>query len=405
MTALTLATPASEPFLWWAKYTTLIDLTFCVYFAPSRIQVLPFGRQNSFQDGAGGINVESRPAIVRATHLNDYISVLRDIGAPVDRDLARSRLPPRIEETPDLYVSVPVAIEWVARTGHDLEPMELGLLAARKASLSSLRPAQQIAIMTAQTGLMRLEALAALSRFEDSVLVMHIRQEAGSVRVICNMIGVDRHPLVCLAEWLNLQAIISIIRSVTGPSWFPSELCFVSSCRPAEGVYAAFPNTRFLMGQPHSSVVVARADLARLTFDPTVSDIHPPVSLLSDDPQDGPSESWEFISLMRMLIQPYVNDGRPDVALAAELAGLSTRTLQRRLKLCGSSYSQILQEARFQLAFTRLDDPDQKVIDIAMMTGYESPQHFTRAFRRFTGVTPSEYRNQSAGITIKESAN
>ncbi len=33
-----------------------------------------------------------------------------------------------------------------------------------------------------------------------------------------------------------------------------------------------------------------------------------------------------------------------------------------------------------------------KVIDVAFMAGYESPQHFTRAFRRFTGVTPTAYR-------------
>jgi hypothetical protein len=61
-----------------------------------------------------------RLALVRATHLNDYISVLREIGAPVDRELARSKLPQHIEATPDLYVSIPVALEWIARTGHDL---------------------------------------------------------------------------------------------------------------------------------------------------------------------------------------------------------------------------------------------------------------------------------------------
>ena len=64
-----------------------------------------------------------RLSLVRATHLNDYISVLRRIGAPVDRDLAQSKLPPRVEETPDLYVSIPVAIEWIARSGRDLDAM------------------------------------------------------------------------------------------------------------------------------------------------------------------------------------------------------------------------------------------------------------------------------------------
>jgi AraC-like DNA-binding protein len=249
--------------------------------------------------------------------------------------------------------------------------------------------------MAAQTGLARLQALAALSRFEDSVLAMSIRQEADRIRVICNMVDLDRHPFVCLAEWLNLQAVISVVRSVAGPAWCPSELCFVGSSRPSEAVQKAFPNTRILVRQKHASVVVARADLAQLTFDATAPEKNSPGPLPSYDAQDGPAEAWDFINLMRMLIQPYINDGSVDVAVAAEMAGMSTRTLQRRLKLSGSSYSRLLREARFQLACAQLGDPGMKVIDVAMLTGYESPQHFTRAFRRFTGVTPSEYRNRS----------
>ena len=105
---------------------------------------------------------------------------------------------------------------------------------------------------------------------------------------------------------------------------------------------------------------------------------------------------WSFVTLLRVMVQPYLNDGRRDIAFAAEMAGMSTRTLQRRLRLCGSSYSQILQDARFALACRALDDPAMKIIDVAMLAGYESPQHFSRAFRRFTGVTPSQYRRRMA---------
>lgn len=340
-----------------------------------------------------GLHVDCRLALVRATHLQDYIVVLRDIGAPVDRGLARSLLPSRIEETPDLYVSVPVALEWIARTGHDFHPMELGFRGAQQASLASLRPAQQATIMTAQTGLKRLEALVGLSRYEDSALEMTIRHEGDDIRVICTMGALSRHGFVCFAEWLNLGAIISVIRSVVGVTWCPSELCFVSpGCLP-QAVHAAFPNTRILVGQPQTSVLVARADLARPTYDAIPSTHDTLASLSSKDVQDGRS-AWEFVSLLRMMIQPYISDGRIDVAFAAEMAGLSTRTLQRKLKLSGSSYSQIVQEARFELACSHLDEPGMKVIDVAMMAGYESPQHFTRAFRRFTGVTPSQYRDQ-----------
>jgi AraC-like DNA-binding protein len=332
-------------------------------------------------------------ALVRATHLLDYISVLRDTGAPVDRELARSPLPPRIEETPDLYVNIPVVLEWIARTGHDFHPMELGLFGAQKASLASLRPAHQAAIMAAQTGLKRLEAVIAIAGVEDSALDISIRHEGDDMRVTCTMAGLDQHLFLCLAEWLNLQGIISVMRSVMGAAWCPSEICFVSPMRPPQAAHAAFPNTRIRIGQPSTSVVVARADLSRSTCDARTSATGSPAALSSSEVQDGRS-AWEFISLLRMMVQPYLNGGRIEMALAAEMAGISTRTLQRRLQLSGSTFSQIVQEARFELARTRLDDSGMKVIDVAMTVGYDSPQHFTRAFRRFTGVTPSQYRNQ-----------
>lgn len=337
-------------------------------------------------------------ALVRATHLNDYISVLREIGAPVDRALSHSTLPPRIEETPDLYVSVPAALEWIAKTGRDLEPMALGLLGARKASLSSLRPAQQTAIVTAQTGLKRLEALADVARYEDSVLDMRIRPEADGIRVVCAMTGMGRHPLVCFAEWMNLQAVIAVVRSVAGPAWCPLELGFVSSSRPPEAVQAAFPNTRILVSQPVSSVLVSREELARSTQDETISTKDPSAHLICEESPDGGPEVWDFISLLRTMVQPYLTEGRTDVAFVAEMAGISKRTLQRRLMISGTSYSRILKEARFELARARLSDPGLKVIDVAMIAGYESPQHFSRAFRRFTGVTPSEYRQSSVRL-------
>ena len=355
-------------------------------------------RAKSILDTLRKLNLEGRLALVRATHLNDYIAVLREIGAPVDRDLARSPLPPRIEETPDLYVNIPVALEWIARTGHDLNPMELGFLAAQKASLASLRPAQQAAIMTAQTGLQRLEALVDISRYEDSALEMSIRHEGDDVRVVCTMPGLNRHVFICLAEWLNLQAIISVIRSVVSASWCPDELCFISRGCPPEAVYAAFPNTRILLSQPHTSVSVARADLVRPTFDVIPSTRNTLESLSSEDGQSG----WEFISLLRMMVQPYLNDGRIDLTFAAEMTGISTRTLQRKLTLNGSSYSQVVKEARFELARTHLAEPEMKIVDIAMMAGYESPQHFSRAFRRFTGVTPSQYRKQCGEDASRE---
>ncbi|UHD17275.1 AraC family transcriptional regulator [Thiocapsa bogorovii] len=346
-----------------------------------------------------------RLAIVRAAHLRDYLVVMRRIGMPVDRELARSRLPPQIEETPDLYVSVPVAIEWIAHCGRDLEPMALGFLGARQASRASIKPVHLTEMLAAQTGYRRLEAFIRIACREDNGLRVSLRQEGDQTRVICDMVHLGRHPFICFAEWLNLQGVMSVMSDLAGPNWRPRELTFVSRYAPPDLAREALPDTRILVGQPYSSILIDSVHLARPcggTSIPshTVSDTESRTGLASIEQGNGASdqvEAWDFLHLLRMLLQPYLNGGRPDLSLVAEIVGMSTRTLQRRLQQSRSSYSEVLQEARFDLARSLLDEPGAKVIDVAMTSGYESQQHFTRAFRRFTGLTPTRYRRAMAG--------
>ena len=341
--------------------------------------------------------MSARLAIVRAAHFHDYLAVLRRIGMPVDRELARSRLPPQIEEAPDLYVSVPVAIEWIAQCGRDLEPMELGFLGAQQASRASIKPAHLTEMLAAQTGYRRLAAFIRIACREDSSLRVSVRQEGDQTRVICDTVHLGRHPFICFAEWLNLQGVMSIMSDLAGPNWCPRELTFVSRYAPPDLAREAFPDTRILVGHAYPSILIDSAHLARHCVGAATPSDTAPVSLGQGNGPSDQVETWDFLNLLRMILQPYLNGGRPDLALVAEIVGMSPRTLQRRLQQSGSSYSQVLQEARFDLARSLLDDPGAKIIDVAMTAGYDSQQHFTRAFRRFTGLTPTRYRRAMAG--------
>lgn len=77
-------------------------------------------------------------AIIRAAHLLVYIDELREIGVPVERALARSRLPPWALEDADAYVSYALCLEWLAGCSSDMELMEFGFRAARRGSLATL---------------------------------------------------------------------------------------------------------------------------------------------------------------------------------------------------------------------------------------------------------------------------
>ncbi len=91
--------------------------------------------------------------------------------------------------------------------------------------------------------------------------------------------------------------------------------------------------------------------------------------------------------------------GDPTVSDAAKVYNLSDRTLSRYLKQEGTSFRQLLQEKRKELAHHYLRNTTIPVTHVADKLGYTSVSNFTRVFHRWYGVSPSAYRNKSSEIT------
>ena len=87
----------------------------------------------------------------------------------------------------------------------------------------------------------------------------------------------------------------------------------------------------------------------------------------------------------------------------AQKAALSPFYYQRIFgALCGMTVGEYIRARRMTLAAQELSSGDEKVIDVALKYGYDSPDSFTKAFKRFHGYTPKEVRFN--GATIKEFA-
>jgi AraC-like DNA-binding protein len=77
--------------------------------------------------------------------------------------------------------------------------------------------------------------------------------------------------------------------------------------------------------------------------------------------------------------------------LVATELGLSLRSLQRGLKAHETSYEELLREVRLELACGQLRERRRTSSEIAFSLGYDNASAFSRAFRRWTGMAPSEY--------------
>jgi AraC-like DNA-binding protein len=88
--------------------------------------------------------------------------------------------------------------------------------------------------------------------------------------------------------------------------------------------------------------------------------------------------------------------GYPDLTQVASILGMSSRTLKRHLQAHGTSFTRLLDHARRRDAVRLLEDPQLDVARVAEALGYGDPPSFTRAFRRWTGDTPTGARRRVA---------
>ncbi len=110
------------------------------------------------------------------------------------------------------------------------------------------------------------------------------------------------------------------------------------------------------------------------------------------------SQRPDFVKATRKAIIVHLQtQGFPTIHEAAKVLEITTRTLQRRLSEAGTSYSRIADDLRYEAACRLLDRGCQNVADIAGALSYSHPTHFTRAFFRWAGMTPSTYRHQCKG--------
>jgi len=108
--------------------------------------------------------------------------------------------------------------------------------------------------------------------------------------------------------------------------------------------------------------------------------------LLSSSP-DG-----EFKTALLTVLKGYRSAGWLTIGDVAKLAELSVRTLQRKLAEEGADFSDVVEQVRHELAVDLLENTDVTLTEIAGELGYSTLPNFSRAFKRWTGTSPGEFR-------------
>ena len=99
-----------------------------------------------------------------------------------------------------------------------------------------------------------------------------------------------------------------------------------------------------------------------------------------------------LVSAVRAEIYRQLADGEPSLETVAEALGLTARALSSRLTRQQQRFAEILDGLRQSLAELYLQDPALSLTEIALLLGFAESSSFSRAFRRWRGVSPNHWR-------------
>lgn len=189
-----------------------------------------------------------------------------------------------------------------------------------------------------------------------------------------------------------LRGLVQVIQRGAGDDWWPKRLVLQGSRPnrqpPLEGFVsaeisyhpdmAAFAVPREVLPLPMRHPMAAPP----LSTEPSLDE----ASFLATAPGKTPADVLKqlFVTLLPL--------GYPTIDKLGEIVGLHPRALQRLLQRQSISYRELVDDVRSQQATDLLRRSDASVTDIAFDLGYTDVAHFIRAFRRWTGVSPTRYR-------------
>ncbi len=203
--------------------------------------------------------------------------------------------------------------------------------------------------------------------------------------------GLGRH-----GNEFNVVAILQMGRAVLREAWAPTSAWF-SNAKPTDttALERIVGTSKLHFGRDGNGLEISRTLLERAvpTADPSLlalMDRYAALELEALPRGDG------LLERVSVAIRNTMQAGTPRLADVARGQKMSPRTLQRRLEAEGQTFAGVVEAVRKQLAITYLTASQQSLAEIAFTLGYSDMPSFLRAFRRWTGATPTEYRARAA---------
>jgi AraC-like DNA-binding protein len=334
-------------------------------------------------------SVEGARFTVAASSVRGALAHAAARRVELDGVLAVAGLTPGDLEGPEARVSQAannaVLAELVARSGD----ADFGLHFAERLDLDALDVVGHLAAQSATLG-DAFERVCAYSRILHDSGRVDLEHRAGEVVLYPGCRGLlhvyPRH----VAEFATLAAIV-LARRVTGVAIVPRAVTFKHEAPARIAEHCRLFGVAPSFDEPETSLVLEASVLGLRIAGSRPGLVSYLDAYARDVSSRLPADGGLAASVERVVTSSMAR-GVPDIDTVATQLGLSSRTLQRRLDSEGTTFQGIVDRARRQLAERYLDDARLSLAEIGFLVGFADPSNFHRAFRRWTGMTPSVFR-------------
>jgi len=317
-----------------------------------------------------------------------FIQYLHQAGAHIERELIRSSLPVMAMDDADCFIPSHNYWDFIASVAEREGIRDLGFLTGLQSGADAADPGMARRLAKHASLHQAMEQFCKFASTQISRVALWLEPADNNTHRLCYQTSFgSEHPAYVHFQWYGLMATMAAIQLFASRRWQPRTIGLGSGTKPGARIRKHFPQTDFITRQPHCYISISNRFLCKA---PQLND----ELLLSSPRYKKIKPPRDFIGTLKLALRSYLRDGAPSVELAANIADLSTRTLQRCLADEQLSYRGLLNTVRYETAIELMQNADNSVADIASLLGYTDPSHFARAFRRIAGVSPREHMQQ-----------
>lgn len=329
--------------------------------------------------------------VVRALSLLGLRELVAEFGGDLDALAREAGLELDDLNEPEKLIPARKAHELVNFAAARLGRKDLGLLWGARSDPSRLGPLY-VAVANAQTGRQALELVANFLHVNFPTGSVFLKKLPGRPHDFLGVRSYLRNPppLAHFHE-RRVGSLHVVLKLVCGPGYGPHQVWFSHEQLSSMPAYQRVFGVRPLFGMKENGLVIARSvlDAVRPSANRQVREMA--VAYLK---AHAPAADASITAETRYVTEVLMRSSLCTVTEAARVLGLHQRSLQRRLRDEGTSFEEVRDGVRRDMARALLADPSLPITDIGLQLHYANASAFSRSCQRWFGRSPSAERER-----------